>query len=307
MQMSAHTFKNVLVVGASGDVGKVILPALIADSNFQVSVLSRAESSATFPSNVNVIKADYSNKDALVKALTGQDVVISTVGGEALLKNFDRTLIEAAVEAGVKWFIPSEYGFDLDHPDAASIPVNNPQLENIKLLKQHQPQLAHTFISAGAFLDWGLDTTFMNFDIANRKAILYDEGKNPVSGIALNNLGKAIVAILKHPQLTLNKRIYLVDATFTQKEMLALLEKHTATKWTVAHVTTEETFKKAEDDWAKGNIMDAFIGFLVGLTYDNRGVCEFEDKAHNAALGLGRVSLDQIVKEAVQRKQTTAQ
>ena len=74
------TYKNVLLIGAGGNLGKPILSALRADSNFHVTVLSRAESTATFPSDVNVIKADYSNKEALIKACTGQDVVISVVG-----------------------------------------------------------------------------------------------------------------------------------------------------------------------------------------------------------------------------------
>ncbi len=147
---------------ASGNIGQVILSGLVADSHFTFSVLSRANSSATFPSEVNVIKADYSDKNALVKALTGQDVVISAVGGEGLIVNSDKILIEAALEAGVKWFMPSEYGFDFENSSAASISVNN-SLENIALPKQHQSPIALTFISAGAFLDEGLDNGFFRF------------------------------------------------------------------------------------------------------------------------------------------------
>ncbi len=81
--MSTSTYKNVLLIGASGNLGKSILSALRADSTFNVTVLSRADSAATFSSDVKVIKADYSNKDALVKAFTGQDVVISAVAAAA--------------------------------------------------------------------------------------------------------------------------------------------------------------------------------------------------------------------------------
>jgi hypothetical protein len=305
--MSANTYKTVLLVGASGDIGKVILSTLLADSNFKISVLSRTDSPATFSSSVNVIKVNYSDRTALVNALTDQDVVISAVGVEAILENFDKTLIEAALEAGVKWLIPSEYGFDFDNFSTASIPVNIPLLENITLLKQNQSRLLYTFISTGAFLDWGLDNNFLGFDITNRKATLYDEGKYLVSGTLLKNFGKAIIAILHHSELTLNKRIYIVDATFTQQEALALLEKYTDTKWTVEYVTTEETLKKAEEDWTKGNLIDAYIAFLLGLSYSGKGVCEFEDKSNNTALGLERIPLEQIIKEAVHRKQTVVQ
>ena len=250
--MSADTYKNVLLVGASGDVGKNILPDLLADSNFTISILSRIDSPAFFSPNINVIMIDYSDKAALVKALTGQDIVISTVGGEAIINNLDKILIEAALEAGVKWFIPSEYGFDLDNSAAASIPVNIPLIENITLLKQHQSRLAHTFISTGAFLDWGFDNGFLCFDIPNRTATLYDEGKYLVSGTLLKHLGKAIVAILHHPELTLNKRIYIVDATFTQQEVLTLLEKYTNTKWIVESCYYRRNIKKRRRRLGKG-------------------------------------------------------
>lgn len=82
-QMSTSIYKNILLIGAGGNLGKPILSALRADSTFNVTVLSRADSAATFSSDVKVIKADYSNKDAMVKALTGQDVVISAVASAA--------------------------------------------------------------------------------------------------------------------------------------------------------------------------------------------------------------------------------
>ena len=50
--MFTNIYKNVLVVGASNDVGKNIVPDLLADPVFKISVLSRTNSSASFPSNV---------------------------------------------------------------------------------------------------------------------------------------------------------------------------------------------------------------------------------------------------------------
>ena len=69
------------------------------------------------------------------------------------MKNLDKNLIEAALEADVKCFIPSEFGFNLDDPSAHSIPVNTPLLENMKRLKQNQSRMAYTFISTDVFLD----------------------------------------------------------------------------------------------------------------------------------------------------------
>jgi uncharacterized protein YbjT (DUF2867 family) len=51
---------------------------------------------------------DYSNKQSIKTALAGIDVVISTISGRAL--GVQPAIAEAAKEAGVKLFIPSEFG-----------------------------------------------------------------------------------------------------------------------------------------------------------------------------------------------------
>jgi uncharacterized protein YbjT (DUF2867 family) len=51
----------------------------------------------------------YEDEDSLVKALQGVDVLVSTVGGSALL-SAQIPLIKAAKAVGVKLFFPSGYG-----------------------------------------------------------------------------------------------------------------------------------------------------------------------------------------------------
>ena len=57
---------------------------------------------------MKVIPVDYSNKESIKDALTGSDVVISTIASAAL--GVQLGIAEAAKEAGVKLFIPSEFG-----------------------------------------------------------------------------------------------------------------------------------------------------------------------------------------------------
>ncbi len=60
-----------------------------------------------------------------------------------------------------------------------------------------------------------------------------------------------MVAILHHPELTSNKRIYIVDVTFIQNE-ITLLEKYKGSQWTVEGVTTEkEHLKRQKKIWRK--------------------------------------------------------
>ena len=299
-KMSA-TYKNVLLVGGAGDLGKHILSALLADSSFNVTVLSRINSKSVFPSNVKVIKVDYKDNNAIKKALTGQDIVISAVGGSDFNDNFDHTLIEAAIEAGVKWFIPSEFTADISHPQFGSIPFKAPLVETIELLKKHQSRIAHTFITAGAFLDWGLDNGILGFDIPNHTATLYDEGKYSIAATTLPSIGKAVVAIIHHPELTLNKRIYIADTSFTGQEALALFEKYTGKKWTVKHISTEDSYEKGAEYYAKGDVANSIAPYIMGVVYNGQGAGNFQDKTSNKALGLGTIPIEQIIKEAVER------
>lgn len=55
-----------------------------------------------------MIPVDYSDKESIKGALAGIDVVISTIASVAL--GLQPGIAEAAKEAGVKLFIPSEFG-----------------------------------------------------------------------------------------------------------------------------------------------------------------------------------------------------
>ncbi|CAF1273488.1 unnamed protein product [Adineta steineri] len=304
--MSSTTYKNVILVGGAGELGKHILNALLADSSFNVTVLTRTDSKSTFPSNVKVVKVDYKDKNEIKKALTGQDVVVSAAGGSAVSDKLDLTLIEASVEAGVKWYIPSEFTADTNHPRFSSLPIIGGKLEAIELLKKHQSRIAHTLISTGGFLDWGFDNGFLGFDVSNHAVTLYDEGKNYISGTTLPSIGKAVVAIIHHPELTLNKRIYIADAVFTQQQALALFEKYSGKKWTVKHVSTDDALKQGADYFAKGDIMKGVQAYIMSAIYCQQGASDFRGKTSNDALGVKTVSLEQAVKEAVERSKANA-
>ena len=79
------------------------------NTTFDVAVLSRLSSTAIFPPSVKVIKNEFS-ESALVSAFRGQDAVVSNVGAAAFLDQ--KKMIDAAIEAGVKRFIPSEFSVD---------------------------------------------------------------------------------------------------------------------------------------------------------------------------------------------------
>lgn len=133
--MSSY-LKNVALVGASGNLGSKVLSALLKQDKHNITVISRPESSAQFPSSVKVHKATFTDAGALESAFADQDVVVVMLAFAAL--GDETTIIEAAARAGVKYVIPSAYGAsDLYTKMADAVPLFKRQgviLEAIKSL-----------------------------------------------------------------------------------------------------------------------------------------------------------------------------
>lgn len=111
---------NVLLIGAGGNVGPTILNAFSTDPHFTVSILTRKSSKSTFPSNLTVHRVDDSYPEAeLLEAFKGQDAIVSTITTANAQKQKD--IIDVAVKAGVKRFVPSEFGSDTGNEKAMGL------------------------------------------------------------------------------------------------------------------------------------------------------------------------------------------
>ncbi|RTE78927.1 hypothetical protein BHE90_006583, partial [Fusarium euwallaceae] len=95
--------KNVAVVGAT------ITKALI-DHGFKVTALTRASSCFALPADVDIKRVDFDSPESITEVLRGQEAVISTIGTIAVPAQLK--LIDAAISANDKRFIPSEFGVD---------------------------------------------------------------------------------------------------------------------------------------------------------------------------------------------------
>ena len=69
--------RTIALIGHSGLTGKVVVPALAAESSLKLRVLHRPSSNIdNLPSNVEAIKVDYTDVAALTAALQGVDVFV---------------------------------------------------------------------------------------------------------------------------------------------------------------------------------------------------------------------------------------
>jgi hypothetical protein len=151
--IASPTLSNVIIVGGSGNMGKIILDALQSAPDINVTALARPNSVATFLPEVKVVRAEYTVPE-LAKVFQGQDAVISAVGAAGIAEQ--QVLVDAAIEAGVKRFLPSEFSANtLPDKVRGLVPVFQPKMDLLDYLKEKESTgLSWTGLAVGPLFDW---------------------------------------------------------------------------------------------------------------------------------------------------------
>lgn len=292
------TITKVALAGASGSLGKPVLEHLIS-SNFDVTVLTREDSTSTFPTGVNVVKVDYSSEKALTAALQGQDALISTLATEVI--SSQDILIKAAIAARVYRIIPSEFGSDTFLEANKELPVYFQKIDIQKLLEEgvkdiNGGEVTYTLVLNSIFLDWAIDYGFL-IDAKNKKLVLYDGGETPYSTTPLHAIAKGVVGVLKHPEETVNRAVRIQGAVLTQKRLLDLGKKALGGDgWTVTESSTEDGMKKGFEIFEQepGNIMGWALKMLESAIFSTKHSPEFAE-VDNKLLGVPDVDDAEII------------
>lgn len=226
--------------------GSMILEALLlAQDRYHVTVLVREQPQQTSTQHVDFRVVDYDSDLILTDALQNQDVLVSAIGKGALA--FQPLLVRAAVRAGVKRIIPSEFGADLRNLRTRAMPVYRLKVAvEIELEKlAASTDVTYTFIYTNCLLDWAVSTEgrFL-LDPVARAIRIYDGGKGKFSTTTCRTAARAVVAVLDHYAETANRAVYVHDAVLTQMEILDMakstpgidIEPH----WITTHVDTAE-------------------------------------------------------------------
>jgi len=261
--------KNVIIAGAGGNVGSLILEECLRNS-LKVSVLTRPGSTSKFSENVKVITTDYSSI-SLALAFAGQDAVLSLLGLSAISQQY--ALVEAAVKAGVKRFLPSEFGIDNASAQVlAAVPPFRVRAELIDTLKAKQASgstIEWTAVVTGLFLDWGLRTGFLDLDVERHTADIWDDGDVPFTVTNLAVVARTVVKLLTDAaayEASRNVYIYTGSATTTQKEVLAATEKATDAKFEVTRIESQKLIAESTTKLAAGDLV-AMIPLVKAVAF----------------------------------------
>jgi nucleoside-diphosphate-sugar epimerase len=287
--------KTVLVIGAGGNVGRPTIKHLLA-KGFVVSGLTRDSSEAQLPSGVRHLKTDYS-PDSLKQAFEGQDAVVSTISGGGL--GLQKTIIDAAIAAGVRIFFPSEYGADTNvHNAPEVVPLLKVKIEAVDYLKTKEHQISWTALVIGELFDWVLDLPgSTGLDIPARTATLYDGGKGRHEATTTDQVGRAIACALEQPAAIKNRHVYINSFTTSQLEVVQALEQITGDKFMVSHESIKNLRKRGHERLQEGS-RAGLLDLIASAFYGQLGLCEFSGTTGlwNERLGLPQEDLETFLK-----------
>lgn len=142
--------RNVLILGANGNIARHAIERFLKDTDAQPTLYLRKASrlGKMYESCVRVIEGDVMDKEALQKALIGQDVVYANLDGD--LERMARIIVEAMNETGIKRLIfISSMGIYGEVPGQTYSPILDPYRKSAEIIEASD--LDYTIIRPGWF------------------------------------------------------------------------------------------------------------------------------------------------------------
>ncbi|KAL6404559.1 2-amino-3-carboxymuconate-6-semialdehyde decarboxylase [Ilyonectria robusta] len=286
--------KAVALAGAGGNLGQQVLAALL-NAGFDVTVLVYSGSKpVSYPTQVRVLEVDYESPDSLLDALRGIDAVVSTLGKKTGLQ-CQFALIDAAATVGVKRFVPSEFGADLQNGKIRAFPTYQikVQIEEYAEKKARETDLTYTYVYNSLLFEEGLGFGVFG-DFSARKVSFFDGGDTAFSFTRLVTAARAVVAVLRNFEATKNRAVRIQDVSITPRELLnAIQSLDPEHHWSPIAVDTGKLVKEAEQELASAKFSPkAFAAFATRATFAPGFAGSY--KGDNEVLGIEEMTEEEL-------------
>ncbi|KAJ1818538.1 hypothetical protein IWW57_004650 [Coemansia sp. S610] len=230
---SSEAYSSIAIVGAGG-YGELFLKALKQSGFFvKVRAVTRApEATETVKLErlkklralgIEVLEYTSVTADEFSRVFAGIDTVVSAVAVAGLLDQIP--MIDGAVAAGVKWFIPSEFG--VAQYQSAWMPFKGPLAAKEQVLEYlvgtARPKgLAYTAVYTGLALDY-LDPHVIGLKLSKRRATLVGRGATPATFTCAADVVKVLVSIVQRPSEMQNRVIRYAGSTNKMRELIKVV------------------------------------------------------------------------------------
>ncbi|KAI1322140.1 hypothetical protein F5Y16DRAFT_413446 [Xylariaceae sp. FL0255] len=265
---------KILIVGATGSIGKIITEALlgakppVAD---QISILTSTTTasgkdkeallSSWKSQGLSVITGDINNAEDVSKAYQGFDTVVSCLGRGSLAVQTELVRVAEETES-VEWFFPSEYGTDIEY-DATS-KDEKPHQMKLKVrafIRDHVKRVKCTYLVTGPWIDFFLDLRpplemTGGYDVTAQRAVVVvgDDGSDGQVGFtSMSDVGKLMVAALRHPEEAMGQILRVQSFVTTPKTIVEEFKKQTGADWRVEETKLSDLGALEKKMWDAGN------------------------------------------------------
>lgn len=226
------------------------------------------------------------------------DLIISTISGNSF--DIQKEIIDCAVDAGIRRFMPYEFGQDsLNEKVQERLPPNRERARTIEYLRRlsGDGKLSWVAVATGFDLDRGLLNGNLGFDIKWESATLHGKGNEHFAASSGAWTGRVVLAVIQHWQVAQNQYLYAAGLTTSGNELVKVIEKATGRDFVGSRTDVEECVREAEKRIEQG-FPDAGM-YLMGrsVMYDESvgAVRPFEDNDAKQKLGLEGEKLEDIV------------
>ncbi|KAH7104112.1 hypothetical protein BKA62DRAFT_693590 [Auriculariales sp. MPI-PUGE-AT-0066] len=308
--MTSNYVSTIAIVGVGGHSGRYMTEALLATGKHVVTALTRLGSTSSLPTGIKSVTVDYTDKDGLVAALRGQDVLIITLSVN-VVEVAHPILVEAAAAAGVSWILPNSFGPDTSGTIDSGVFEDVPFFATQPAQREHILSLGRSSfidISTGFWYEWSVAMPRFGFNFAERTATLFDDGETKMSLSTWPQVGRAIASLLSLPIASedgpslnsyRNKIVYINSFTVTQHEIL----ERQRDDWTVDYVPSSEMLARGREALKTGDMSGFVLQIYARFFYPllELGNTEKTHGTINTALGLTKDDIDEATRAAIAR------
>ncbi|KAJ7167087.1 hypothetical protein C8R46DRAFT_1176713 [Mycena filopes] len=249
---------SVIVIGASGAVGRPLMEEFIAQkSQFgRVAVLSDPSKVARFDEikakGIEVVVGSFLE----AKSYEGFDVVISLAGNAAM--KLQPGMIDAAIAGGARHFIPSEFGADIAHNGHWKIRYFRDKVvtrDHLRARAKDTPGFRYTLVMTAAITEYTA-SEFNGVDVEKHVARTYGYPEARLHVTAMHDVCKFTVAAVLLPFDNPNqsmRELRVSGDCLTWKALMALLEDVQGVKYDIEYLDPAVAAEKQEAARAEGD------------------------------------------------------
>lgn len=313
----ASPIRNIAIVGVAGTIGTYLTQALLAKNGFTITAMSRHDSKAEIPPDVQIARVDYDDHNSLTEALRGQDALIITTSVWAP-KDTSAKLIRAAAAAGVPWILPNEFG--MYNTEQGANDTIGPSKKQDRELIESLGVSSWIGISCGFWYEHSLSNgELYGIDINKREVTFFDDGMQKLNTSTWPQVGRAVASLLslsvdasedQDAQRILsayrNHMVYVSSFAVNQKEMFESVKRVTGTDdndWKITSQPAKERYENACEALKSGDRVAFGRKLYTRYFYEDAGLFEKLHGLDNERLGLPVEDLDESTNEAVKLAQ----